>query len=65
MDVFVEVVQDLAVHGGGVAGGHQVLLGPLELAVEPRHPVLQQAAGVRGQTQARQTWETAYCVWRS
>ena len=41
VDVFVEVIQDLAVHGGRVAGGHQVLLGPLELAVEPRHTVLQ------------------------
>ena len=55
MDVFVEVIQDLAVDGGGVAGGHQVLLGPLELAVEPRHTVLQQTAGVRGQAKVTVT----------
>ena len=54
MDVFVEVVQNPAVHAGQVTGGLQVLLGPLQLTVEPCHPILQQTAGVRGHTMTLQ-----------
>ena len=49
VDVFVEVIQDLAVHRASVGRGQQVLLGPLELPVQTSHTLLQQT----GQSQAR------------
>lgn len=45
VDVLIEVVQNFAVYWSKVRWGHEVLLGPLELTVQPCHPVLQQAAG--------------------
>ncbi len=45
VDVLIEVVQNFAVHWSRVRWGHEVLLGPLELTMQPCNPVLEQAAG--------------------
>lgn len=45
MDVLVKVIENLAVNWTWVRWGHELLLGPLKLTVQPRNPVLQEAAG--------------------
>lgn len=45
VDVLIEFIQNFAIHWSKIRWGHEVLLGPLQLTMQPCHPVLQQSTG--------------------